>query len=154
VLVQLAELGVLDFGAGGRVEPKADAPGRAALVEAATAARERRSRVAVSRLEMMRGYAETRSCRRRFLLTYFGERVEADCGHCDNCIAGVTVDAGRSAAVAGPFAEGRRVRHADWGNGRLIRVEEGRLTALFDEGGYRTLDADIVAERGLLEVVD
>ncbi|MBF6271789.1 RecQ family zinc-binding domain-containing protein, partial [Nocardia farcinica] len=33
-----------------------------------------------SRLDMLRGYAETTDCRRRFLLEYFGERLPQRCG--------------------------------------------------------------------------
>jgi len=42
-----------------------------------------------SRLEMMRGYAEVRHCRRAYLLNYFGEKIDSPCGTCDNCKAGI-----------------------------------------------------------------
>lgn len=32
-------------------------------------------------------YAETSMCRTKYLLHYFGEDLEEDCGHCDNCIS-------------------------------------------------------------------
>ena len=38
-----------------------------------------------SRIEMMRGYAETDGCRRQFLLGYFGEDLPEPCGNCDTC---------------------------------------------------------------------
>jgi ATP-dependent DNA helicase RecQ len=37
------------------------------------------------RLEHMIALAETTACRTRVLLNFFGETMEADCGHCDNC---------------------------------------------------------------------
>jgi ATP-dependent DNA helicase RecQ len=39
-----------------------------------------------ARLEAMLQFAETRKCRRKPLLAYFGEVIEAECGHCDNCV--------------------------------------------------------------------
>ena len=41
-----------------------------------------------SRIEMMRGYAETAGCRRQFLLGYFGEDLPEPCGNCDTCADG------------------------------------------------------------------
>ena len=38
------------------------------------------------RLEALLSFCETTGCRRRFLLRYFGENHEADCGNCDNCL--------------------------------------------------------------------
>ncbi|WP_162343987.1 DNA helicase RecQ [Cyclobacterium salsum] len=36
-------------------------------------------------LQEMAAYAESSVCRRRFLLHYFGETLDKDCGFCDNC---------------------------------------------------------------------
>jgi ATP-dependent DNA helicase RecQ len=36
-------------------------------------------------LQEMAAYAESSVCRRKFLLHYFGEMMEEDCGYCDNC---------------------------------------------------------------------
>lgn len=41
-----------------------------------------------ARLEAILRFAEVRDCRRSPLLSYFGERFEAPCGHCDNCRRG------------------------------------------------------------------
>jgi ATP-dependent DNA helicase RecQ len=44
--------------------------------------------IAHSQLHQMVHYAESAACRRRELLSYFGERFEpADCGGCDNCLS-------------------------------------------------------------------
>lgn len=37
------------------------------------------------RLDTIMRYAQTTRCRVRFMKEYFGETVEADCEHCDNC---------------------------------------------------------------------
>ncbi len=36
-------------------------------------------------LQEMSAYAETGVCRRKFILNYFGETLNEDCGFCDNC---------------------------------------------------------------------
>jgi ATP-dependent DNA helicase RecQ len=89
-----------------------------AAVEAALAVDATHRKLEQSRVEMMRGYAETVDCRRRFLLGYFGETVTAPCGACDNCtgrtsgaLDGPGVRDGRADAVETPAAtRGRRMR--------------------------------------------
>ncbi len=38
------------------------------------------------KLNAITGYCETAECRRAVLLKYFGERLDAPCGNCDNCL--------------------------------------------------------------------
>lgn len=101
-----------------------------------------------SRAAMVRGYAETGGCRRRFLLAYFGQDHRGRCGRCDNCLRGN--EAPEAADEGGPFAPGRWVRHAEWGAGQVLRQEPDQLTVLFDSVGYKTLARDIVEGQGLL----
>ena len=56
-----------------------------------------------SKLAMMLQYAETTSCRRRFILNYFGEAYTVDtCGACDNCLR-LAARGGHAAASTGDF---------------------------------------------------
>jgi ATP-dependent DNA helicase RecQ len=108
-------------------------------------------RVEESRVDMMRGYAETSDCRRQFLLNYFGEDFDDPCPNCDNCLAGVNVV---EDAADQPFPINTRVRHARFGTGIVVRYEGGDKTVvLFDEAGYRTLSLQLVAEGNILEAV-
>ena len=43
------------------------------------------SAIMLRKLDVMGKFGDLRSCRRRFLLNYFSEELEADCGNCDNC---------------------------------------------------------------------
>jgi ATP-dependent DNA helicase RecQ len=103
-----------------------------------------------SRIEMMRGYAELRDCRRRYLLNYFGEEVDEPCGYCDNCKAGITVEKSEQLEV---FPINSRVSHNAWGEGLVMRYEGDKMVVLFDKVGYKTLAVAVVQERGLVKLV-
>ncbi|MGY1811356.1 RecQ family ATP-dependent DNA helicase [Blastococcus sp. SYSU D00820] len=121
--------------------------------EAAAAARElaeHRERVDQSRVEMMRGYAETTECRRQFLLGYFGEQLEQPCGNCDNCSAGLSEEHPADEGADTPFPPQTPVEHSEWGPGLVMRVEDDRVVVLFDEVGYKTLALAAVLEHDLL----
>jgi ATP-dependent DNA helicase RecQ len=111
---------------------------------------ESRKQLDASRLEMMRGYSETRACRRRHLLSYFGEDAAEECGNCDNCESGSSA---RMHAGSQLFANGARVRHEEWGEGEVLRQEGDTLVVLFDAGGYRNLSAALVQDGDLLAPV-
>jgi ATP-dependent DNA helicase RecQ len=65
-----------------------------------SAAPESRKRVMRTKLEEMVALTEAVSCRTRSLLTCFGETLEGECGHCDNCEAPPTqVDASTEAQM-------------------------------------------------------
>ncbi len=107
-----------------------------------------------SKLDMMRGYAETNECRRRHILAYFGETFENSvCGCCDNDVArtdrGVVVPA-TTTAIASPFAAGDSVVHQRWGAGIVARVDADTLTVLFDSVGHRSLALDVIQSTDLL----
>lgn len=122
--------------------------GTGAVVGRAREAAERAGELVRSRVEMIRAYAETTGCRRRYLLGYFGEELARPCGHCD------TGEAGTAAAeppAAGEFRAENVVRHAEWGRGVVMTIEADKLTVLFDDVGYRTLTLPVVREQHLLD---
>ncbi|MEW2412850.1 RecQ family ATP-dependent DNA helicase [Streptomyces sp. NPDC046866] len=142
--------------------------------ERASEAAAARRRLERSRVEMMRAYAETTGCRRRFLLGYFGQRYEAPCGGCDVCAParsdgpGAAAQAPAEGSVRGPaqgpaadggpgghpaaadFPPGTRARHREWGDGTVLSEEGDRITVLFDSMGYRTLSLAAVSAQDLL----
>ncbi len=110
-----------------------------------------RERIDESRIEMMRGYAETQGCRRQYLLGYFGEPLEQPCGNCDRCDAGTSEAA--EVIENDPFALQTRVRHAEWGDGVVMSTEDDRITVFFDSEGYKVLARTLIAEENLLETI-
>jgi ATP-dependent DNA helicase RecQ len=107
-----------------------------------------------SKLAMMLQYAETTSCRRKFILNYFGEDYEnAGCNACDNCLR---VKAQRTATILrGETPEpaagvsGYRIAdivfHPKFGQGTVERAEKDLVTVLFPSVGYKTLLASAVS---------
>jgi ATP-dependent DNA helicase RecQ len=150
----LIDAGVLVDGHDG-IARADDAPASAAA--AASAAKERareREQIEESRIAMMRQFAETSSCRRQFLLGYFGDELTEPCGNCDTCTSGTAEQT--HAADGSHDAEwppDAAVEHPQWGHGTVMSTEDDRLTVFFESAGYRTLALADVEERGLLERV-
>ena len=131
---------------------------KVAAGDAVSAVRERdeaEERIRASRIEIMRGYAETTQCRRRALLEYFGVETPAQCGACDRC------DAGASAPVDAPAHDAQNdgiridstVEHGEFGTGTVMGIEDDRLTVFFPEHGYKVL-ARAAFDNGILELGD
>jgi ATP-dependent DNA helicase RecQ len=61
-------------------------------------AEERFKRIELHKLNALLGLCETIECRRRVMLNYFGEALEAPCGNCDTCLSPVEAWDGTLAA--------------------------------------------------------
>ncbi|MFT4041183.1 MAG: ATP-dependent DNA helicase RecQ, partial [Thermomicrobiales bacterium] len=107
----LADEGVVEILPAGDVRPLAAGAAREVADDAAAAQANRRA-FERSRLEMMRGYADMKECRRAYLLNYFGECVDGPCKRCDNCDEGLV----RGGTVGDlPFPLQSLVEHVEWG---------------------------------------
>jgi ATP-dependent DNA helicase RecQ len=101
----------------GRLAYRDGAPSPAKAVERAMEIAETHRRVELSRVEMMREYADTLGCRRQFLLGYFGQRLDLPCGHCDTCRSGTAYNQ-PPIQGDGAFRVGCQVRHREFGPAR------------------------------------
>ncbi|MCU1532357.1 MAG: ATP-dependent helicase, RecQ family [Arthrobacter sp.] len=160
LLNQLQETGAVKVGKRGiRLKSKANVH---AVVERAVELGEARQRMDNSRVEMIRGYAETDGCRRQFLLSYFGEDLPDPCGKCDTCEDGSAypeTDDGGAAGDAGTpgskaFPLNSSVLHTEWGAGLVMRHEEDVITVLFEQFGYKTLSGTAVLKHKLLKLAE
>jgi ATP-dependent DNA helicase RecQ len=148
VLHRLQDAGLIEVSDTGTVSsiPSADLPTGIAAAAASEVDHEHLDR---SRVEMVRGYAEHHTCRRAFLLSYFGEPFQPPCDNCDNCNAGHGVPDDDPNAAA--FSIGSRINHPTFGPGTIQHIEAGILTIAFDHTGYKTLSESIVLQQGLLD---
>ena len=146
-LLEQAGAIVLDDEGAASPAPGAPAPGAAAA--AARELAEQHVKVDESRIEMMRGYADTTGCRRQYLLGYFGEQLDEPCGNCDNCSDGLSQQQ-HTADADHPFPIDSAVEHAEWGPGLVMRHEDDRVVVLFEEVGYKTLALRAVLDHELL----
>jgi len=76
----LEQVGGLAAVTGGELSVPPGAPPPAEAAERAVELAAAHRRMEQSRVEMMRGYAETSGCRRQYLLGYFGEEFPNTCG--------------------------------------------------------------------------
>ncbi|MET7424201.1 RecQ family ATP-dependent DNA helicase [Dactylosporangium sp. NPDC005555] len=180
LLSLLEQVGAVEVLPGNKIGMPRYAPAPAEASRLALAQFERHQTLRRSRIDMMRGYAESAGCRGKALLAYFGEQAERACEHCDNCANGtVVVDPVvphvpwyrkllRRAASSGtapgsavtvtadsarPFPVSSEVRHTAWGTGTVMAYEQDRVVVLFEEVGYKTLSVPIVQKSKLLEPV-
>ncbi len=136
-VVQVAQDGL-------RYADGAPTPAKAVAVVAEEAERQlKRDR---SRVEVLREYAGTRGCRRRFLLGYFGQELDEPCGNCDTCDEGLPEEDD----VATGHRTNSEVRHEMWGRGTVVQQDGDKLMVLFDEVGYKTLSLAAAEQAGVL----
>jgi ATP-dependent DNA helicase RecQ len=102
-----------------------------------------------SRLAMIRAYAETRRCRRQFLLAYFGEDLAEPCGNCDTCSSGTAYETNKPAAANDAYRPETAVQHRLWGTGVVQSSQRDRLTIFFTDHGYKTVSREAI-DRGIL----
>src|SRR5581483_6056137 len=95
-------------------------------------------RVSIGKLDALVGLAETAQCRRKRLLSYFGEQLTGDnCGNCDNCVAPPRLRDGKILAqklLSCAYRTGQR-----FGAMHLIDVLVGRLTERVQQFGHDKL---------------
>lgn len=147
---RLEEVGVVEVTATGEIVAAETSDETGSLAEAVQA-QERYQQFQRSRLEMMRGYAEVRNCRREYLLNYFGEETEKCCKNCDNCNAGITNEKDDGLR---PYPVNSRVIHKSWGEGTVMRYEEDKVVVLFEQVGYKTIEVGMALLGGILRRVN
>jgi len=167
----LEEIGAVATDPDGRLRSPDEGPLPVDAARLALSEVERQQTVQRTRVDMMRQFAESRTCRGQTLLTYFGDRLDDPCGHCDNCDLQIPI----GTAPAGPVAPAvavdpappvprprprpaqsplyplhSTVRHRSWGTGTVLGYDDDRMTVLFDSVGYKTLSVGVVRRQNLL----
>src|SRR5690606_5909623 len=82
-------------------------------------------------------YAEATTCRRKILLTYFGEHLEKNCGNCDVCLNPPEFFDGKIMAQKALSALART--NESIGINACINILRGAKTADIYEKNYHTL---------------
>jgi ATP-dependent DNA helicase RecQ len=151
-LNRLQEQGAVKALPTGEVQKAEGSPDLDAAIKESAKEQERRREYESLRLEKMRMYAELGSCRREYLLQYFGDEASAHCGNCDVCQSGrKDARATPTQAAKESFDPKTRVVHKAWGKGVIEEYEGDKVTVLFDEIGRKTLSLDAVRQHNLLQ---
>ncbi|GER90603.1 hypothetical protein KDW_47650 [Dictyobacter vulcani] len=153
MVTKLEEIGAINLLPDGSIMLTRDAKDLKPMVEETMSKHQARRRFERSRIEMIREYAESDSCRHAYLLNYFGEAFSGSCGHCDVCARHQQQTADQ-ATDKYPFPLTSRVAHALWGKGMVLRYEDDKIVVLFDIVGSKALSLEIVKEKGLLTPLD
>ncbi|MCC1491241.1 DNA helicase RecQ [Cognatishimia sp. F0-27] len=109
---------------------------RRSQIDEGTAPPERRA-ADHGRLNALLGLAEAQGCRRHSLLSYFGERPEAACNHCDLCDSPPELFDGTE-AVRKALSAALRTGES-YGSGHLIDILLGTETDKVRQRGHETL---------------
>ncbi|WP_062055570.1 DNA helicase RecQ [Aquimarina longa] len=93
--------------------------------------------VQLAKLDRMKQYADSLSCRRKILLSYFGELVEKDCGNCDVCknpptIIDGTIIAQKALSTVTRIKEQEPI-------GTVIDILRGSQNAAIYDKGYQSV---------------
>ncbi|MFA5517010.1 MAG: DNA helicase RecQ [Desulfuromonadales bacterium] len=105
------------------------------LIEGGASAEQ--NRIELHKLAAMVGFAEPLTCRRRVLLSYFGEQLQEDCGNCDICLdPPQRYDATENArkALSCVYRVGQR-----FGMGHVVEVLRGADSARIKSLGHDRL---------------
>ena len=151
---RLEDVGAVKILPGGEVKPAGKADPADAAEEAARE-QEAYRQYRLGRVELMKDFAESRDCRRRYLLNYFGEEGSQPCGYCDNCDAGVVTRSApeRKTDADHPFALKCRVQHKKYGQGVVMRYNGDKVEVLVDEAGPKSLVTEFVIDHELMEKI-
>ena len=93
--------------------------------------------VQLTKLERMQEYANAQVCRRRILLSYFGEAVAENCGNCDICENPPAYFEGTEIAQKALSAVARTDQKAALST--VIALLKGQHTKAIDQHGYHKL---------------
>ena len=166
LLSRLTEMGAMECTDEGATLPEDKASEAAAIIQEAAGEEERLHQAELERIERMRAWAELLTCRREYVLSYFGEKASPRCEFCDNCERTARPQVEREAPDAPPlrkplrreekeaapeFPPHTRVFHAEWGLGVVESMAGDGITILFDTAGEKTLSLRVVRDRHLLQ---
>ena len=150
IVARLVDAGALQVFANGEVAPVDGEIDPCQAADRAVTVQEHRREFDLARVEFIQGYAEETNCRRMHVLQYFGEEPEGPCDNCDNCQSGLpeTLDVRDM-----PFPVNSRVHRKGWGEGIVLKYENGKIVLLFRKVGRKSLPLDMVMRRSLLTAV-
>ena len=151
-LNRLEEVGAVKILPGGEVKPASNKMDAAGAAEEAARDHEAYRQYRIGRVQLMKDYAETRDCRRRYILNYFGEPYPRPCAHCDNCDAG-TVEKVEAEESDLPFPLKSRVKHKKFGEGVVMRYDGDKVVVQFDSEGEKSMVTKVVLDNRLMEFV-
>ena len=147
---RLEEAGVVKVLPGGEVLPAQKRVDVEQAAEQAVREQESYRQYRIGRVQLMKDYAETQDCRRRYILEYFGEKFPQPCGYCDNCQTGA-VERHDEQVEGLPFPLKSRVLHKKYGEGVVMAYEAEKVVVLFDTEGNKSLVTDFVLKNRLLK---